>query len=400
MLVVFAAALLLTGGPQLSADRSHAEELARAGRTEEAMGLFEQIVEQDPTDVEARLWIARLALRLGRTAEAEARFRSVLQTNPGDIDARIGLGTALTRSGAWAQAIAVLRETEPVAGENADLFSALARAYRRAGDERRALDYYRRARVLAPDDPDVAEGFESVARLYGHSIAFEGFGEGGAPGAEAASGSFAMEVRVVPALRLHGTARLQERSGVTDMLAGGGGLWKLARATTVSVRAVGGSSNVSLPTRDLSGEVMHYAGVFEIGGSIRQLAFDGADVTAASPTLSRDAGGQWRLDARYTYSRSRFDDSGDVTGDHSVMVRPTWRGWRRLSLNGVYAYGIESFEALTVDRIGSLGTTTLAAGVQIRAASLTVVTTTWEHQWRSNQTRIDRFTVAIGQTVP
>jgi hypothetical protein len=400
MLVVFAAALLLTGGPQSSSDRSHAEQLARAGRTEEAMGLFEQIAEQDPTDVEVRLWVARLALRLGRTAEAEARYRSVLQTNPGDIDARIGLGTALTRSGAWAQALAVLREAEAVAGENADLFSALARAYRRAGDERRALDYYRRAHVLVPDDPDVAEGFEALARLYGHSVAFEGFGEAGAPGAEAASGSFVMEVRVVPPLRLHGTVRLQERSGITDMLAGGGVLWKLARTTTAAVRAVGGSGNVSLPTRDLSGEVVHYRGIFEIGGSIRQMAFAGADVIALSPMLARDAGGQWRLDARYTFSRSSFDEGGDVTGDHSVMVRQTWRGWRRVSLNGVYAYGIESFEDLTVDRIGSLGTTTLAGGVQVRAASLTVVTTTWEHQWRSNQTTIDRFTVAIGQTVP
>jgi len=68
MLVPLATALaLLLGSQSPAAERSHAEELARAGRTVEAIELFERIVAQDPADAEARLWVARLALRLGRT---------------------------------------------------------------------------------------------------------------------------------------------------------------------------------------------------------------------------------------------------------------------------------------------------------------------------------------------
>ena len=401
MLVSLAAALLVAAGVQSPApDWSRAEQFARAGQTEEALRLFARIVADDPGDLEARLWVARLALRLGRTAEAEAGFRSVLQERPGDVDASIGIGMALTRRGAWEQALAILREAEPAAGANADLFSALARAYRRAGDDSRAREYFARARALAPDDPDIASGYEAVARIVGHSIASDGFVEGGAPGARAASGAFAMDVRVVPALRLNGTVRVQDRSGVSDMVAGGGVWWRFARATTASARAVGGRGNVSLPTRDLSGDVMHYAGIAEIGGSIRQMSFAGAEVTAASPTLSLDPGGRWRLDARYTYSYSRFDDSGEASGDQSVMVRPTWRGWRRLSLNAAYAYGIERFEDLTVDKVGALGTTTLAGGLHVRLPSLTAVATTWEHQWRSNGTIIDRLAVSFVQSWP
>src|SRR5688572_30021131 len=80
-----------------SDDRNLAEQLARSGRTVEALGLFERIVAQNPNDIEVRRWIARLQLRIGRTEEAEAGFRAVLREHPSDVDARIGLGAALTR---------------------------------------------------------------------------------------------------------------------------------------------------------------------------------------------------------------------------------------------------------------------------------------------------------------
>src|SRR5262245_48281196 len=164
--------MLAAGLQSQPSERAHAEDLARAGRSAEALKLFEHIVEIDPADVEARLWVARLALRLGQTASAEAGFRAVLREHPADIDARIGLGVVLTRTGAWQDALAILSDAERDAGENSDLFGALARAYRRGGDDRRALEYFRRARALAPDDPDLAAGFEAVARTYGHWVAF------------------------------------------------------------------------------------------------------------------------------------------------------------------------------------------------------------------------------------
>jgi hypothetical protein len=400
MLVSLAAAVLLTAALQSSSpDRTEAEHLARAGQTDEALRLFLQIAERNAEDLEARAWAARLALRLGRTADAEAWFRSVLHQRPQDVDALIGLGMTLTRRGEWQQALAILREAEPVAGENADLFGALARAYRRAGDDRRALDYFRRATALAPGDPDVVSGFEAVARVYGHSIAVEGFGEQGVPGAEAVSGSLAADLRVTPALHLQGTVRVLERSGTTDVVAGGGVVWRLARATTAGVRGAGGSGNISLPTSEVAAEVVHVVGLFEIGAGLRRMSYAGAGVTAVSPVLSWDTD-LHRIDGRYSYSRSRFDDTGKSPGDHSVLVRETWRAWRRASINIAYAYGIESFENLTVDRLGSLRTTTLAGGLQFRLPSLTTLTTTWEHQWRSNDTAIDRLTVSIVQSLP
>jgi len=395
------AALVISVAPQAApADRVQAEQLARGGRTAEALTAFERIVEHNPADTEARLWIARLELRLGHTEKAEAVFRAVLREHPADVDARVGLGATLTRTGAYDEALAILRGTEADAGDNADLFGALARAYRRAGDDRRALEYYRRAVALSPNDPDLVDGLENVIRVYGHSVAIEGFGQQVTGRPAAGSASITASVRATPRLHVEGMARLESGGGISDALGGGGIVWRAGRVSTLAVRASGGPGNVALARSDVSAELVHYAGVQEIGVSVRGLSFSTADVVAVSPTYAWDRGGRWRFDGRYTYSRSDFTAVRETSGDHSVALRDTWRGWRRAWVNATYAYGIESFEDLTADRLLSLGASTLALGLGVNLPSSTMVTTTWEHQWRSNSTRLDRVTLSIVQFFP
>jgi tetratricopeptide (TPR) repeat protein len=364
------------------------------------MEIFVHLVEQEPGDVEARLWVARLEMRLGRLDEAEAGFRSVLQEHPADVDARIGLASVLIRRGKPEEALAILTDVERNTGENSDLLSALGRAYRRVGDDRRALDYLRRAHALSPGDPDITSGFEAIARVYGHSIAFDGFAQGGAPGASVQSGTIGGGVRVAPRLHLYGSARMQQGPDYSDALAGAGLTWRAARATTAEVYARGGPDNIALATSDLSGAFTHYRGVYELGAGLRRLSFPGTTVAAAFPTFAWDPGGRWRLDTRYIYTRSSFERTGQTRGDHSAMLRPTWRGWRRVAIDAVYAYGVESFELLTAERLGALGMQTVAAGVRIQTPSLTMISTTWEHEMRSNRTTVDRFNLAIVQTIP
>src|SRR3982750_2571168 len=115
----FAAAIVLLAGLQTPAtERTRAEALGRAGRNLEAIELFTHIVETNPADVEARVWVARLQLRLGRLAEAASGFRSVLLEHPADVDAAIGLATVLMRTGASPEALTLLQGIEPHAGQN------------------------------------------------------------------------------------------------------------------------------------------------------------------------------------------------------------------------------------------------------------------------------------------
>ena len=180
-------------------------------------------------------------------------------------------------------------------------------------------------------------------------------------------------------------------------IVGGGGIWRINRSTNLAIRGVGGAGNISLPNGDLMAEVRHYRGAIEIGGIVRYLSFSGVDVTAPSPLLAWDTGERWRLATRYTYSWSSFHATGESSGDHSVLLRETFRAWRRVDLTATYAYGIESFEDLTADRIRNLGAHTIAATMQFHLPSLTTVAATWEHQWRSNDSRLDRVTVMIMQ---
>jgi len=400
MVSLFAALVLIAGALQPAPpDRAAAEEMARSGETAKALAIFLRIVEQDPGDIEARSWAARLALRLGRLAEAEAGFREVLRSHPDDTDAQIGLGVTLTRKGAWRQALAVLSQAEHRAGDNADLFGALARAYRRGGDHARAMTYFSRARTLAPSDPDVVAGFESAARGFGHSVTLEGFGEHVSSGSDLASGSVEGVARVVPRLHVRGQARVQRGPAYSDLLGGPGVRWQIGAATQVGGHVLLGPGNASLATSDVAAEAVHYVRSFAAGGSLRVLRFGTTDVLALSPVLSWDYGDRWRFDGRYTYSRARFQ-SGHSSGDHSAMGRGTFQGWRRLSIDATYAYGIESFEQLTADRLGSLASTTAAGGLRIFLPSLTTVAAGWEHQWRSNDTVVNRVTVSLTQFWP
>ena len=357
-------AIMLMAGAQAPADWTRAQDLARSGRNVEAIQLFNQI----------------------------------LESNPADVDARIGLAIVLTRTGEWRKALAILKETELVAGQNADLFAALARAYRRAGDERESLEYYKRAMAAAPAAADVRMGYEGVARTYGHWIALDGFGQSGASG-DVGSGAVTLDLRVAPRLHLDATARKQNGPGYSDVVGGGGVVWRPTNSTTSALRVVGATRTTALPKLDIAADIVHYTGVAELGAAVRHLNFPDSELIAVSPTLAWNPD-RWRVDARYTYSRSAFDATGESVGDHSVLLRGTWQQWRRIALQAAYAYGIESFETLTADRLGALGTTTLAPGVRIDLKSLTRLNAVWEHQWRSDHTTADRFTLSVIQVIP
>lgn len=400
-MIGFATALMLAASLQTSSsERLRAEQLAREGRTGEALQMFERVVAADPGDTDARLWIARLDLRLGRIERAETAFRAVLADHPDDVDARIGLGMVLTRKGAWRDAIVVLREAEPRAGENADLYAALARAHRRAGDDGRALDYFTRAVALSPADPELRAGYENLAHAYADGVRFEGYGQDPRPGDDAGYAAWVVRVRTAPHIHVEGLFRTRTQTGASDAAAGAGFEWSAPHTTVVAARASGGPGNVALPIREFSGEVTHYRGPFELGGGVRRITYANVAVSAFSPEVAWDVGGRWRFATRYTYSRSTFDATGQTEGDHSTLLRTTWRGTRRVWLTGAYSYGIESFETLTADRVAGIGAHTIAGGVHVGLRSLTVINATVEYQRLSNDSRLTRLTLGITQVFP
>jgi hypothetical protein len=190
---------------------------------------------------------------------------------------------------------------------------------------------------------------------------------------------------------------MQTKNRVTETLFGLGGIWRVNRTTNLALRGAGGAGNLSLPRYDLMAEARHYRGAFEYSAIAREFAFNDLDVTAGSAVLAWDTGERWRQAARYTYSWSAFHVSGKTSGDHSGLLRETFRVSRRVDLTGTYAYGIENFENFTTDRLASLGSHTLAGTLQVRLPSLTTVAATFERQLRSDDSKLDRLTVMVMQ---
>jgi YaiO family outer membrane protein len=190
---------------------------------------------------------------------------------------------------------------------------------------------------------------------------------------------------------------MHRRSGVDDSQFGGGLEYRAGKGTLLSTTVLGGPNNESLPAFSAAGQVTQYSGSTEVSGGARFLRFATTDVTALSAGAAWDEGARWRTDARYTYSRSAFESSGETTGDHSILLRALRRQWRRVWVEGSYAHGAESFDVLTADRVDSFDADTVAAGVRILTSTLLILTTTWEHQWRSNGQSIDRLTCAFVQ---
>ena len=400
MLCCLAATLVLSlDAPSAAADRVRAEQLARAHRPFEAIALFERIVERDPEDSDARVWIARLDLWIGRTTKAEAEFHAVLLEHPDNMDALVGYGAALIRNGKWKQALALLREAEPRAGDrNSDFLGVLARAYRRSGDDRLALEYYLRAKTIAPRDFDNVTGFEDTTRAYGNTVGVQGSGQQVA-GVDTQNGYVAASIRLTPRLRLLGLGRVERSATFSDRLGRAGLEWRVDRATTVAVHVAAGPGNVQLAIEDAGAAVIHYAGVFEVGGGIRTARYATTEYAALSQTFAWDPGARWRFDARFIRSRTRLLDASASSGANSVLVRETWRGWRRVWLNAGVGHGTLSLEDLTAEEIGAAPAKTVVGGLRISLPAPAMLNATWEHTFRPG-TPLDRFTVSISRSFP
>jgi tetratricopeptide (TPR) repeat protein len=92
-----------------------ADDLARKGRSDEAMVHYEEAIRLQPDYAEAYYNRGNVLYAKGRIDEAIADFEKTLQIQPNDADAHTGLGNALLRKGALKEAIAHYNEAMTLA---------------------------------------------------------------------------------------------------------------------------------------------------------------------------------------------------------------------------------------------------------------------------------------------
>ena len=120
-------------------------------------------VEKDPASI-AFAQLAEEYRRAGQYDEAIETCRRGLAIHPGYLSARVTLGRALIETGDLTTAQTELETVLGSAPENLSAIRGLAEIHHRRGDVEASLARYRTALSLAPNDPDLEQLIDDLAR--------------------------------------------------------------------------------------------------------------------------------------------------------------------------------------------------------------------------------------------
>ncbi len=375
-----------------------AERLARSGDVVRALAAFQALAAANADDFDSRVWLGRLLVRVGRREEAIALLRDVIARSPRQVDARVALGAALLTGGRVDEAYATVQDAEALQPNSADVLALKGRVLRHLGRPSEAYVALDVAATLSPSDEDIDVVRERTRRIVAHRAHVGVAREASRDGIPAASIVDAdVDLHLDDTVRVFGRLQWQDRAGADDTRAGGGVEWRLARRVVGRGALLVSPGSPRVARADVFGEIEFAAGRAQPAIGLRYLDFAGARVFVVAPSISVDLNDDVAVAARYYRSESEFLPLGRRASNDSGAIMGRWQARRRLSLSAAYAHGNESFDILSVDRLGRFRADTLAGGVRIDLPSLTSLGIGVEHQWRTGDRQLTRVTVDIVQ---
>jgi len=374
-----------------------AQELARSGRHAEALAAFEALAARNPEDFDSRVWLGRLLAWAGRRDDAIAAYRDVIARAPRYVDARVGLAGVLLALGRVDEAWDVIEDAEALAPGNPDVLAIKGRALRRLGRPSDALAAFDAAYARTPEDADLEIVRERTRRMVAHRAHVSVAQEASDDVPETSIVDADVDLHVEDGLRVFGRLQWQQRAGFDDARGGAGLEWHAAPRAILRGAFLLSPGSPRLARTDVGGEVETAAGRTQPSIGVRYLDFAGAQVWVLGPAISVDVNDDVAIALRYYYSRSTFQPSGRTRGDQSGALMGRWQASRRLSLSAAYARGYESFDILSVDRLGRFRADTIAGGTRVDLRSLTSFAVGVEHQWRTGDRQLTRVTFDIVQ---
>jgi YaiO family outer membrane protein len=384
--------------PRPAVSYEDAERLARSGDVLRALAAFQALTDANADDLDSRVWLGRLLARVGRREEAIALLREVIARSPGQVDARVALGAAFLASGRVDDAYATVQDAEALQPNSADVLALKGRVLRHLGRPSDAYAALHAAHTLSPRDDDIAIVRERTRRIVAHRAHVGVAREASPDGIPSASIVDAdLDVHLDDTVRIFGRVQWQDRAGADDTRAGGGVEWRFARRVVGRGALLVSPGSPRVARADVFGELEFAAGRAQPAIGVRYLDFAGARVFVIAPSISVDLNDNVAVAARYYRSESEFLPFGRRAGNNSGAIMGRWQARRRLSLSAAYAHGNESFDILSVDRLGRFRADTVAGGVRIDLRSLTSLGLGLEHQRRTGGRRLTRVTVDIVQ---
>lgn len=384
---------------QASSILTHAEAIqaADAGRDAEALAAFQRLASMNPSDHEARLWIARLHARMGHQSLAEPVYRSVLLEDPSNVDAIVGVATALLAREEPTEALELLEPAAALAPDNTEIVSLMGRAREQSGQRTDAIVHFERAVAMDPT-PRRRRDLEDVRLAHMHRVEILGANErfsNTTP--DSRRSDFALNFRLSDTMRVIARGQVQRKFAESEQRGGGGLEWRWKPATIIRGQALIGPDNLVMPERDFLGEVAHVVGGVTWSGFVRHVRFADAHTTFVSPAV------EWmptdRLSVALRYALSLTDVGGLVPSEagQSLHVKPAYQILPRVWIQGAYAAGVEDFDNFSIDRIGDFRAQTVSGGVRFNLPTLTALVAQYERQWRTEDVTLGRATLALVQ---
>lgn len=373
--------------PQAQDVRAEAERLAASGAYEEALKRFQSLVDANPDDIAARMWIGRLHQRMGQPRRAAAVFESIVATSNENIEALSGLGTALVEAGEWSRAADVLDRAERLAPGRIEVLTAQGRLHAANARPTLALAYYDRALASEPGNVEIQTLADALRATRAHRVtAGYNFQRFDPTIGDFNSGYISFNGRVSDALRVFAMGEVLSRGD--DEARGGGGVeWRPDRRIQLRGGAFFGGSTW-LPDTDVFADATLFGRRARLTASVRYFEFEGADLWIAGPGLAVDVDPRLSLSAQYLRGRTGFT-SGSITSDN-VVVGIHARPAARVGAFVEYRHGIDRLDWLTADRLTAEGADTFGFGGSVDITPFAGLEAGYDHQDRSDSGSINR----------
>ncbi|VIO66053.1 Beta-barrel assembly-enhancing protease [Bradyrhizobium ivorense] len=138
------------------------QDLARAGKTDEALAAFDQALTSDPYNIQALYGRGVIYQGRGQHQQAVEDFTAASGLSPQKAEPLIGRATSYLALDKAREAAADLDEAVQASPNNVAAWSARGQAYERLGDKAKAAASYNRALALRPRDESARSGLARV----------------------------------------------------------------------------------------------------------------------------------------------------------------------------------------------------------------------------------------------
>jgi YaiO family outer membrane protein len=368
-LIPIALGAVLLAAPILAQDEEKAaRELISQQKFAEAREIYEKLLKLDPDNLDYQNQVGRLSAWMKDYPRATEVFDLILKRDPRNAEAMVGKAYVEMWQHHYSSAEELLNQARKISPDDVDVEMALARLCHYQNRERAAKDHAQRALRLDPNNREAKElrGEIDPPRPVEVRFGFEqdrfSFTDSGNMGF--VNVGYAGEENHV-SLQYEEWSLFDERTRRAGLTLEHkiGGWW-------VRGNAMVGPGALVIPRQEYSGGLSHALPKhFTIDLDYQMMRFHEADVHVASPELTyyftKPVWVTLTFDNAWTEWRT-FAAPGSV--NHSWLGQYYQQVSRRVTLHGGYARGSETFDTLTIDRLGAFLADTYLAGADLRIA--------------------------------